>query len=198
MPPNRDFLFSSRLYFEPAFGIEELMNTNKGPAGAPAKYRILAITNTYSTADTPGDSPQIQDQVMALQARGLDVDVMYVNRYKGKQAYAEAAWKIFLLSFRPKRYDLIHAYYGHCGLLARLQVRLEYANLALEFLPEAFTLPELQGVYEAILNRQLDKRNFRKKLLAQGVLTPSGERRSGVGRPAQLYRRAKHARTAAL
>ncbi len=82
--------------------------------------------------------------------------------------------------------------------LARLQVRLEYANLALEFLPEAFTLPELQGVYEAIMNRQLDKRNFRKKLLAQGVLTPSGERRSGVGRPAQLYRRAKHARTGAL
>lgn len=80
----------------------------------------------------------------------------------------------------------------------RLQLRLEYGNLALEFLPETFTLPELQGVYEAILNRKLDKRNFRKRLLSQGILTPSGERRSGVGRPAQLYRRAKHARIAAL
>lgn len=76
----------------------------------------------------------------------------------------------------------------------RLQIRLEYALLALEFLPEAFTLPELQGVYEAVLNRQLDKRNFRKRLLSQGVLTTSGERRSGVGRPAQLYRRASRAR----
>jgi 8-oxo-dGTP diphosphatase len=82
--------------------------------------------------------------------------------------------------------------------LLRLQLRLEYANLALEFLPDTFTLPELQGVYEAILNRQLDKRNFRKRLLAQGILTPSGERRSGVGRPAQLYRRAKNVRVAAL
>ena len=82
--------------------------------------------------------------------------------------------------------------------LARLQLRLEYANLALEFLPDTFTLPELQGVYEAILNRKLDKRNFRKRLLAQGSLTPSGERRSGVGRPAQLYRRAKGTRTPAL
>ncbi|GGK10960.1 DNA mismatch repair protein MutT [Deinococcus malanensis] len=82
--------------------------------------------------------------------------------------------------------------------LARLQLRLEYANLALEFLPETFTLPELQGVHEAILNRKLDKRNFRKRLLAQGVLTPSGERRTGVGRPAQLYRKAKNARSAAL
>lgn len=82
--------------------------------------------------------------------------------------------------------------------IKRLQVRLEYANLALEFLPDAFTLPELQGVHEAILNRPLDKRNFRKRLLAQGVLVPSGERRSGVGRPAQLYRRAKGTRAAAL
>ncbi|MEW6420454.1 MAG: NUDIX domain-containing protein [Deinococcota bacterium] len=82
--------------------------------------------------------------------------------------------------------------------IKRLQVRLEYANLALEFLPDTFTLPELQGVYEAILNRPLDKRNFRKRLLAQGILVPSGERRSGVGRPAQLYRRAKGAKTAAL
>ncbi len=82
--------------------------------------------------------------------------------------------------------------------ILRLQLRLEYANLALEFLPDTFTLPELQGVYEAILNRQLDKRNFRKRLLSLGILAASGERRSRVGRPAQLYKRAKNARTAAL
>lgn len=82
--------------------------------------------------------------------------------------------------------------------LGRLQVRLEYANLALEFLPDTFTLPEVQRVYEAVLNRPLDKRNFRKRLLAQGLLVASGERRSGVGRPAQLYKRAKGARTATL
>jgi 8-oxo-dGTP diphosphatase len=76
----------------------------------------------------------------------------------------------------------------------RLQIRLEYALLALEFLPDTFTLPELQGVYEAILNKRLDKRNFRKRLLSQGVLTTSGERRSGVGRPAQLYRKASRVR----
>lgn len=82
--------------------------------------------------------------------------------------------------------------------IGRLQLRLEYANLALEFLPDTFTLPELQLVYEAIGNRKLDKRNFRKRLLAQGILSASGERRSGVGRPAQLYRKAKNVRTPAL
>lgn len=92
--------------------------------------------------------------------------------------------------------------FDHAAILnraiKRLQLRLEYANLALEFLPETFTLPELQGVHEAILDRTLDKRNFRKRLLAQGILTLSGERRSGVGRPAQLYRRAKGTRTGML
>ena len=88
--------------------------------------------------------------------------------------------------------------FDHAGILERalkrLQVRLEYAQLALEFLPETFTLPELQEVHEAILAKKLDKRNFRKRLLAQGLLNASGERRSGVGRPAQLYKRAKSAR----
>ena len=53
-------------------------------------------------------------------------------------------------------------------------------------------------MYEAIGNRELDKRNFRKRMLASGVLTPCGERRSGVGRPAQLYRRTKGTRVVAL
>jgi 8-oxo-dGTP diphosphatase len=92
--------------------------------------------------------------------------------------------------------------FDHAEILARalkrLQVRLEYAQLALEFLPETFTLPELQEVHEAILARKLDKRNFRKRLLAQGLLVPSGERRNGVGRPAQLYRRAKNVRRPSL
>ncbi|CAM4076597.1 NUDIX hydrolase [Deinococcus marmoris] len=106
----------------------------------------------------------------------------------------EAEW---LSAHRPPRLAFDHQAILTRALL-RLQLRLEYANLALEFLPDTFTLPELQGVYEAILDRQLDKRNFRKRLLAQSVLTPSGERRSGVGRPAQLYRRAKNVRVAAL
>lgn len=71
----------------------------------------------------------------------------------------------------------------------RLQLRLEYADLAPEFLPDTFTLPELQTVHEAVLGRTLDKRNFRKRVLAQGRLSPAGERRSGVGRPALLYSR---------
>jgi teichuronic acid biosynthesis glycosyltransferase TuaC len=87
------------------------------------RLHALAVTNTYPTAEMPGDSPQILDQIEALNARGISVDTLYVDRYKGIKGYLMAAWKIFLLSFQSKKYDLIHAYYGHCGILARLQFR---------------------------------------------------------------------------
>jgi len=88
-----------------------------------ARLHALAITNTFPTLDTPGDSPQILDQIEALKSAGILIDTLYVDRYKGVRGYIAAAWKIFLLSFQKKKYDIIHAYYGHCGLLARLQFR---------------------------------------------------------------------------
>ena len=55
-------------------------------------------------------------------------------------------------------------------------------------MPRAFTLTELQGLYEVILSRRLDKRNFRRKILATGLLRPvSGRRAAGAHRPAQLH-----------
>lgn len=99
------------------------MNTNEHAPYMTKKRRILVVTNTYPTAEMPGDSPQIHDQVEAMKARGMDVDVMHVNRYRGKRVYFETAWKLFLLSFQPRRYDIIHTYYGHCGFLALLQFK---------------------------------------------------------------------------
>jgi 8-oxo-dGTP diphosphatase len=50
-------------------------------------------------------------------------------------------------------------------------------------------LSELQTVYELILTEPLDKRNFRKRILALGVIEETGdERREGPHRPAKLYR----------
>ncbi|MCK4791939.1 MAG: hypothetical protein KAV87_49865, partial [Desulfobacteraceae bacterium] len=87
------------------------------------RMSVLAVTNTYPTAEMPGDTPCIKDQILALRAQGVKVDLLYVDRGKGKISYAKAAWQLFLKSFRGRQYDLIHAYYGHCGLLARLQFR---------------------------------------------------------------------------
>jgi len=71
--------------------------------------------------------------------------------------------------------------------LTRLQAKLEYTNIVYSLLPSDFTLGELQEVYEIILGRQLDRRNFRKKILALGLLRALHRQRRGPHRPARLF-----------
>ena len=71
----------------------------------------------------------------------------------------------------------------------RLKAKLDYSTIAFQFMSREFTLPELQQVYELILGESLDKRNFRKRILALGLIEPTGgEQRDGAHRPAKLYR----------
>ena len=73
--------------------------------------------------------------------------------------------------------------------LQRLRAKLEYSTIAFQFMPQEFTLTELQSVYELILGEPIDKRNFRKKILALDAIEETGrERRDGAHRPAKLYR----------
>jgi 8-oxo-dGTP diphosphatase len=72
--------------------------------------------------------------------------------------------------------------------LQRLRYKLEYTTAAFQFLPEMFTLTELQAVYEIVFNKQLDKRNFRKKILSLGLIEYTGKMKRDVAhRPAKLY-----------
>lgn len=73
--------------------------------------------------------------------------------------------------------------------LSRLCGKLAYTTIAFRLLPKQFTLGELQQVYEIILHRRLDKRNFRKKVLATSILEDTGAKKmEGSHRPARLYR----------
>ncbi|HET8563955.1 MAG TPA: NUDIX domain-containing protein [Candidatus Binatia bacterium] len=71
--------------------------------------------------------------------------------------------------------------------LQRLRSKLQYTNIVYSLLPSEFTLGELQEVYETILDRRLDRRNFRKKILALGLLKQLPKKRRGTHRPAALY-----------
>ncbi len=71
----------------------------------------------------------------------------------------------------------------------RLINKLQYTDAAYSLLPPLFTMRELQQVYEAILGRHLDKRNFRRRLLATDFIQATSESRTdGRHRPARLYR----------
>jgi len=73
--------------------------------------------------------------------------------------------------------------------LERLRGKVRYAPIGFELLDRKFTLSQLQNVYEKILGRSLDKRNFRKKILSFDLLIELNEQRQGrAGRPAKLYR----------
>jgi len=73
--------------------------------------------------------------------------------------------------------------------LDRLVAKLEYSTIAFQLMPASFTLTELQHVYEVIERKEIDKRNFRKRILALDAIEPTGEeKREGPHRPAKLYR----------
>ena len=83
--------------------------------------------------------------------------------------------------------------FDHACILAdaveRLRSKLEYTHIAVHLLPEEFTLPELQRIYEIILQQPLDKSSFRRRVMQADMLEElTGRQRDGSGRPAQLYR----------
>jgi ADP-ribose pyrophosphatase YjhB (NUDIX family) len=83
--------------------------------------------------------------------------------------------------------------FDHAGILAaarhRLTGKVRYEPIGFELLPPKFTLSQLQGLYESVLETKLDKRNFRKKVLGFGLLVPLKETQmTGRHRPAQLFR----------
>lgn len=83
--------------------------------------------------------------------------------------------------------------FDHADLLQlawdHLRRRVGEAPLLFELLPKTFTLSELQALAEATLGHQLDRRNFRRRVLELGIVAPTaGTRRAGAHRPAQLYR----------
>ncbi len=72
--------------------------------------------------------------------------------------------------------------------LKELKFKSKYQPLGFELLPEKFTLGQLQKLYEAILGTDLDKRNFRRKIIKMSFLSPLKEKQIGVPhKPARYF-----------
>ncbi len=101
----------------------------------------------------------------------------------GTDARAARFWPVAAL---PKlAFD--HAAILEYGL-GRLRTKLEWTGVGFELLPPKFTLSELQRLHEAILGRDLDKRNFRRWVAARDFVVPLKESRRTGRKPAQLFR----------
>lgn len=98
---------------------------------------------------------------------------------------AEAAWMPALSLPEVPAIDARIVDYA----LVRLRAKLGYTTIAFHLLPMTFSLSELQQVYEIVLGRVLDKRNFRRRIQSAEILDATREtRREGSHRPPRLYR----------
>lgn len=98
--------------------------------------------------------------------------------------YKDVAW--FPVKKLPK------LAYDHLEVISkaveRLKQKLEHSNIVYTLLPKHFSLGDLQNIYELILDRNLDKRNFRKKVLSLNMVRETKGKRVGqANRPARLY-----------
>ena len=89
--------------------------------------RVLTVTNMWPSPARPASGVFTARQMRSLEDHGVEVDLLFVegprSALKAVPVYARAALRVLALNFGRRRYDLIHAHTGHCGLLACLQVR---------------------------------------------------------------------------
>lgn len=101
-----------------------------------------------------------------------------------------------ILSEKALWYDIRHLptlILDHKNILSKalenLRLQLNYQPVGYNLLPSAFTMPELQKLYETILERKLDRRNFQRKIISSGILKKLGKVRGGTPHKApHLYK----------
>ncbi|MBO0798521.1 MAG: NUDIX hydrolase [Blastocatellia bacterium] len=147
----------------------------------------VGVTNVYLeqlyTFSEPKRDPR--GRVISVAYFAL-IDAERQRIVAASDAAAAAWWSVFAPELRER------LAFDHEKILAyavwRLRNKIEWTTVGYELLPKKFTLSELQRVYEIILQKPVDKRNFRKKILAQGQVRELNETRSDVAhRPARLY-----------
>lgn len=138
-----------------------------------------------------GDEGNYLEQLYTFSRLGQpdgDVVVGYISLFRqqpGQLERDDVTWvPIESVRFHD---DLDHLVLEYARM--RLRAKLGYTNIAFHLMPDAFTLTELQQAYERVLDHPVDKRNFRRRMTAAGVLDHINRtRRDGSHRPAALYR----------
>jgi len=113
------------------------------------------------------------------------IDIEKASILKTTSKTSDARW--FTLDEIPKELA-----YDHKEILdssvAEIQKLVMTSNILKQLYPSGFTLPEIQKVYETVLNKELDRRNFRKKILGSGLIRATEETKSFAGKkPAKVY-----------
>ncbi len=178
-------------------GLEPYLGKWAFPGGFVRMEESLEAAARRELDEEAGIRPSHLEQLYTFGAPGRDprgrvVTVAYFalvkladHRVKAATDAREAAW--FSVWDTPK------LAFDHGEILGtalqRLKGKVRYQPIGFELLPPKFTLTQLQRLYEIILEKELDKRNFRKKILAMDLLEELDEVEQDVShRAARLYR----------
>lgn len=154
-----------------------------------AMERVLKIKAGIEKQDLKHVEQLYTFDTVARDPRGHAVSVTYMGL--GKDLVPEGSKTTQNPQFFPVQ-QLPPLAYDHAEIIAyaleRLQAKVMYTNAVFALLDKVFTLSQLQTAYEAVLERALDKRNFRKKFLSLELIHATSEmHREGAHRPARLY-----------
>ena len=157
---------------------ESLEEAAKRELHEETSVRDVYLEQLYSFGD-PARDPRGRVVTVAYYAL---VSSEHMDLSAGADA-AEAEW-VAVKRLPPLAFD-------HAGIVAyaleRLRNKLEYTTVGVQLLPKKFTLAELQAVYEAILGKRIDKRNFRRKMALLKILKPLKEWKETGRKPARLF-----------
>ena len=156
---------------------ENVSNTVEGKLNLADIY--LEQNHVFSKLDRDQE-----ERVVGISYIGL-VDYITANLKLEDIPGVELAW--FNISDIPKMgYDHEEIVKASIKYLRKILVN---SKVLKHLFPSDFTLPEIQKVYEQILGRKLDRRNFRKKFINLGIVIDTGYKNEGSnGRPGKLYR----------
>jgi teichuronic acid biosynthesis glycosyltransferase TuaC len=90
---------------------------------APKSFKVLFITSQWPTPEDPSKSPFVEREVRALREAGVEVDVLPYDGGWSPGRYLRVIREM-RRRIKHNKYDLIHAYFGQCGLVARAQFKL--------------------------------------------------------------------------
>ena len=121
---------------------------------------------------------------------GRVISVSYYALVKVSDYKVQATSMIEEVSWHPLS-EIHELVFDHNKILNKaletLKERVKFHPIGFELLPEKFTLTQLQNLYEVILGMQMDKRNFRKKLLGMDLIIKLDESQVGVAHRAARY-----------
>jgi 8-oxo-dGTP diphosphatase len=161
------------------------MNESLEEAAMRELAEETAVTDVYIEQLYTFGDPQRDPRTRVITVAYFALVPHHVIQHRPGDDAAETSW-FSMSTLPPLAFD--HEEILNYAL-QRLRYKLEYTAVGFELLPDVFTLTELQHAYEIILGEKLDKRNFRRKILAAEILEETGrKKKEAEGRPATLYR----------